>query len=1042
MLGFRHLPVGHSMQKADVRLIIHGLDTQKSSLLLQTLADGGFTRPVVVDDIDQALGWAITAAAEDPNTTLGLFDGTAVLNANAVEEFTRALLDPAVAEISWLALASDGITLDGELVDNGNYLDHAVTPMARPTTGIHNGAPAIMLLQPASLTTVVSAIRESGEEVVDITTILRHGWEIGLPSFVSGHLRFSVNGEKSGYHSAKGTPSANEWYPSDITVARPDPSITIAIRTTLTRPYLLRRTVASAAVANARRPVEAVVLVGSVDPTELEATAAELRESFPGLHIHALATNPTGASRTANVLAAIDTATTDYIWFIDDDDMATPHSLAAIKNTVHAADRPILFGASEAYIETWASDTRPLLMWSQKTETYDPANVLNAFTGTNSLPICSLIIPVELAQTRLRRELLRHDLGEDFTLLLLLLTMPGVTYGIVDTDIAHISIRPNSDSVVTYEDRTPWLQNLSGFMADLRTDPLASSQTTWMLGGNLFGDSEPDETEPLRSRINQLLADRAELEQALANMRDWAATVQAAPSGRRSRRSVLKRLVPPGLRPFRATGVPENLEMRKLTVYTSANIAYLPKARLLARSLKEVSSEIHFVLGLCDRVPSWLDIEDEDIDEILPIEDLLSEPGWLFRHNVVEFCTALKGPAIKHLLERQDSEYVMYLDPDVYCFQDPTMIIDLMDGASMGLTPHITAPEITARGVIDTEISCLKHGIYNMGFIVVKNDDNGHQFANWWTDRLMDYCRDDIPAGLFTDQRWIDLTPAIFDFVKIIRDDRLNVASWNLEHRKISLRDWVPWSNERPLIFYHFSGTGKGAHEMIRTRYHYDNADLQLFEDQYYEELEIVRLPEGASGDWYFGFYSDGTPIPDAHRRLYWDNPDLTAAFADPFDVREGFKTEAIGRLGNADETITVVEANPELAGDLVDAQFYNTSLGLGLAPDQVLEHFANNGWKWGAWPNPYFNTTFYLGQGPAIGKEIAAAGVSSPIHHFVATGQAQGLQPVPLFDETWYRATYPDVSAGNQRRLRPLGLRALRPFRIEGDPRSKRGLL
>ncbi len=452
--------------------------------------------------------------------------------------------------------------------------------------------------------------------------------------------------------------------------------------------------------------------------------------------------------------------------------------------------------------------------------------------------------------------------------------------------------------------------------------------------------------------------------------------------------------------------------MRKLTVFTSANIAYLPKTRLLARSLKEVSSEIHFVLGLCDRIPDWLNLADEDIDEILPIEDLIDDRGWLYRHNLVEFCTALKGPAIKHLLEREDSEYVMYLDPDTYAFQDPTMIIEMLEGSSVGLTPHITAPEKTARGVIDTEISCLKHGIYNMGFILVKNDANGHEFANWWTDRLMDYCRDDIPNGLFTDQRWIDLTPAIFDFVHIIRDDRLNVASWNLEHRKISMRDRKPWSNERPLIFYHFSGTGKGAHEMIRTRYHYDNADLQLFEDNYYRDLDIAGLPAGETGSWHFATYSDGTRIPDEHRRLYWDTPGMAGLYPDPFDANGGFKTYALSTLESVDGPAGVASGDPATATHLMDVQFYNSSLGLNLDSDEALRHYADAGWMWGAWPNPFFDTTYYLGQGAGIGREIAQVPGSSPLHHFVTSGQALGWSPVPLFDEQWYRANYSDVAA------------------------------
>ena len=34
--------------------------------------------------------------------------------------------------------------------------------------------------------------------------------------------------------------------------------------------------------------------------------------------------------------------------------------------------------------------------------------------------------------------------------------------------------------------------------------------------------------------------------------------------------------------------------------------------------------------------------------------------------------------------------------------------------------------------------------------------------------------------GVYTDQRWCDLVPALFDGVKVLRDPGLNVASWNL----------------------------------------------------------------------------------------------------------------------------------------------------------------------------------------------------------------------------------------------------------------------
>lgn len=541
------------MHKADFRLIVHGLDSEKSSLLLQTLSDGGFIQPIVVDDFAQAMVRAASSSLEDPKTTIAVIDGGVIININAVEECTRAVMDAAVGELSWLSLVSDGIDFSGGVVDNGNYLDHAVTPVVRPAAGVHDGAPSLLLIRPEALTHILSE-RFKGVAQPALGELFKAGWEAGLPSYHSSHLRFSVNGQRAAEHKRKGTPRPSKWRPPDLADCRPEPTVTIGIRTTLTRPYLLRRTVASAAVAAARRDVEKVVIVGSVDPLALEEACAELRESFPGLRIEPHATSPSGHSRTANLLAAIDSATTDYIWFVDDDDMATPHSIAAIKDAVISADRPLLFGISEAYSETWADDTRPLLMWSQKIETYDPVNVLNAFTGTNSLPICSMVIPVELAQTRLRGDLLRHDLGEDYALLLLLLTAPGARFGYIDTDIAHISIRQSSDSVVTYRDRTPWLQNLSGFMADLSTDPLASNQAVWELGEGLRHPAVADgETQQLRDQVNDLIHQRSELERALANMRDWASAIETRPSPAPTigaTGSKLKRLVPRRFRPL------------------------------------------------------------------------------------------------------------------------------------------------------------------------------------------------------------------------------------------------------------------------------------------------------------------------------------------------------------------------------------------------------------------------------------------------------------------------------------------------------------
>ena len=108
---------------------------------------------------------------------------------------------------------------------------------------------------------------------------------------------------------------------------------------------------------------------------------------------------------------------------------------------------------------------------------------------------------------------------------------------------------------------------------------------------------------------------------------------------------------------------------------------------------------------------------------------------------------------------------------------------------------------------MDNEIAALKHGTYNLGFLAVAATDMGRAFAGWWADRCYHFCRDEIPHGLFTDQRWIDLVPGFFPGTCILRSSRLNVASWNLSTRRLS--GTVPGGilvDGEPLGFYHFTG--------------------------------------------------------------------------------------------------------------------------------------------------------------------------------------------------------------------------------------------
>ena len=172
--------------------------------------------------------------------------------------------------------------------------------------------------------------------------------------------------------------------------------------------------------------------------------------------------------------------------------------------------------------------------------------------------------------------------------------------------------------------------------------------------------------------------------------------------------------------------------------YTSININYFSKARILAKSVKRYCKNARFSLILSDKMPDNINIDEEPFDDIITIDSLGIPVDnlylWIFIHTTVELCTAVKGQALVRFLE-EGSEKVVYLDPDIVVYNDLKDIAVMLDEHDVLLTPHQTIPEKTKQGIIDNEICSLRHGVYNFGFFAVKNSENGLAFAQWWRDR-------------------------------------------------------------------------------------------------------------------------------------------------------------------------------------------------------------------------------------------------------------------------------------------------------------------
>src|SRR5205085_123121 len=226
---------------------------------------------------------------------------------------------------------------------------------------------------------------------------------------------------------------------------------------------------------------------------------------------------------------------------------------------------------------------------------------------------------------------------------------------------------------------------------------------------------------------------------------------------------------------------------------------------------------------------------------------------------------------------------VIYLDPDTALLGSLDPLLGWLEDHDILLTPHLIDPNDDDVAIRDNDLSASRTGIFNLGFVAIRTTGEGARFAKWWNDRLLSYCYDDMPNGMFVDQRWCDHVPALFDKVKVVRDPGYNVASWNLSTRTVAVqKDGRITVNGQPLRFWHFTKLGPIGDGMTK-RYAGRNFPVYEIWAWYKRQIEAATEPDIPERWWAYGAYADGTPIEQRDRVLYRQQTDLQAAVPNPF---------------------------------------------------------------------------------------------------------------------------------------------------------------
>lgn len=322
---------------------------------------------------------------------------------------------------------------------------------------------------------------------------------------------------------------------------------------------------------------------------------------------------------------------------------------------------------------------------------------------------------------------------------------------------------------------------------------------------------------------------------------------------------------------------------------TIASNNYLALARVFAESYLAHHPGARVYVCIADRPDPRVDYAS------LPFIPIFAEdlgiPAFFnmaLRYDILELNTGVKPFLLAYLRDRCRLERVFYFDPDILVQDTLTGLHEALESSPAVLTPHITAPLDDAH--YPPERMILMSGVYNLGFLGLKLDESTRVFLDWWQERLYRFCLRDVQNGLFVDQSWMDLAPALLDHAAVVRDPIYNVAYWNLPQRRPV---WVGdhWQIDgRRGGFFHFSGLDLADLNAISR--HQDRLSLsgrpeikplfehyrQLLEDAGHEAL--ARLPYG-----FTLFSTSEIPVPWVARRALQRADPKGLRWADPFDI-------------------------------------------------------------------------------------------------------------------------------------------------------------
>lgn len=168
--------------------------------------------------------------------------------------------------------------------------------------------------------------------------------------------------------------------------------------------------------------------------------------------------------------------------------------------------------------------------------------------------------------------------------------------------------------------------------------------------------------------------------------------------------------------------------------------------------------------------------------------------------NDKEYCWTLKYIFIEHILSNYKIESILYSDADMFFFTNIKHIFKEWGEDSFFVC--------TKRASEKLEYN---YGYYQGGLIGFKNNYNGKKILTWLKEKCINWCYDtnDYELERWSDQKYLNNIPILFDSIKVSNNIGINAAPWNLILNNkcyiFNITDEGLLINNSMLCAYHFN---------------------------------------------------------------------------------------------------------------------------------------------------------------------------------------------------------------------------------------------